>query len=141
MYVSDECAGIHEIVFLSVLMLLTPGVSARTRWRSIAGMALLVQLLNYVRLLSLYPIAINGGVEDMYAFHEFILSQGFLAILVLIWLAWYIALDRKGLIDRKAKPSLSDLPKISQFRIRDSLPKLSVATLILFAILAIWATH
>ena len=141
LYVSDECAGIHEIVFLSVLMLLTPGVSTRTRWRSIAGMALLVQLLNYVRLILLYPIATNGSVEDMYAFHEFILSQGFLAILVLIWLAWYIALDRKGLIDRKVKPSLSDLPKISQLQIRDSLPKLSVATLILCAILAIWATH
>ena len=141
MYVSDECAGIHEIVFLSVLMLLTPGVSTRTRWRSIAGMALLVQVLNYVRLISLYPIATNGSVEDMYVFHEFILSQGFLAILVVIWLVWYIALDRKGLIDRKVQPSLSDLPKLSQLRIRDSLPRLSVAILILSAILAIWATH
>ncbi len=141
LYVSDECAGIHEIVFLSVLMLLTPGVSNRTRWRSIAGMALLVQLLNYVRLISLYPIATNGSVEDMYAFHEFILSQGFLAILVLIWLAWYIVLDRKGMIDRKVKPSLSDLPKISQLRIRDSLPRLSIAVLIFSAILAVWATH
>lgn len=141
LYVSDECAGIHEIVFLSVLMLLTPGVSTRTRWRSIAGMAVLVQLLNYVRLIALYPIATNGSVEDMYAFHEFILSQGFLAILIIIWLAWYIALDQRGLIDRKVKPSLSDIPQMKQFRIRDSLPRLSVAILIFSAVLAVWSTH
>ena len=60
---------------------------------------------------------------------------------MLIWLVWYVVLDRKGLIDRKVKPSLSDLPKLSQLRIRDSLPRLSVAILVLSAILAIWATH
>ena len=141
MYVSDECAGMHEIVFLGVLMLLTPGVNSRTRCRSILGMVLLVQLLNFVRLMVLFPIATNGSVEEMFAFHEFILSQGFLAILVLIWLAWYIILDRKGLIDRKAKPSLSDLPDLKQLRLKDSLSRLSIVVLVLSAILAVWATH
>ena len=141
LYVSDECAGIHEIVFLSVLMMLTPGVSSRIRWRSIAGMALLVQVLNYIRLIALYPIANNGSVEEMFAFHNFILSQGFLAILVLIWLVWYVVLDRKGHIDRKQRPSLSDLPKLKQFRFRETLPNFSVAILIFAAILAVWATH
>ena len=141
MYVSDECAGMHEIVFLGVLMLLTPGVNSRTRCRSILGMVLLVQLLNFVRLMVLFPIATNGSVEEMFAFHEFVLSQGFLAILVLIWLAWYIILDRKGLIDRKAKPSLSDLPDLKQLRLKDSLSRLSIVVLVLSAILAVWATH
>jgi|ETNmetMinimDraft_4_1059912.scaffolds.fasta_scaffold15199_3 exosortase/archaeosortase family protein len=141
LYVSDECAGIHEIIFLGVLMMLTPGISNRTRWRSIAGMALFVQILNYIRLIVLYPIANGGSVDDMFAFHNFILSQGFLAILIFIWLIWYIVLDRKGLIDRKEKPSLSDMPKLKQFRFRESLPKLSIAILIFAGILAVWATH
>lgn len=149
-FVSDECVGLHEIVFLSVLMLLTPGVSARTRWRSIAAMTLIVQGLNFMRLVALYPLAVSGceaapntwGCEaPMLEFHEFILSQGFLAVLVVMWLGWYFAIDRKGLVDRSARPALSDIPHPRDLRLRETLPPASKVVLVLSLLLAVWATH
>ena len=141
LFVSDECSGMHEIVFLGVLMMLTPGVEKRIRMKSIAYMVVLVQFLNLVRLLSLYPIAKNSGPDQMFAFHEFILSTGFLAILVVIWLCWYLYLDRRGLIDHMQKPSLSDLKKYRNIELRKKLPITSVLTIIFCLLVASWATY
>jgi exosortase/archaeosortase family protein len=149
-FVSDECVGLHEIIFLSVLMLLTPGIKNRTRWRSIAAMILIVQVLNFIRLVVLYPLAVSGceaspntlGCEaPMLEFHQFILSQGFLAILVLMWLGWYIVLDRKGLVDKTVRPSIKDLPRLNEIRLRDSLPNVSKVVIVLCLLLASWATY
>ena len=49
--------------------------------------------------------------------------------------------DLSLLIDRKQRPSLSDLPKLKQIRFRETLPNFSIAILIISAILAVWATH
>jgi exosortase/archaeosortase family protein len=149
-FVSDECVGMHEIVFLSVLILLTPGVSRRIRWRSVAAMILVVQLLNFIRLMVLHPLAVGGceanpnafGCEaPMLEFHQFILSTGFLAVLVLMWLTWYFVLDRKGLVDRSARPSIRDIPDPRNIRFRESLPTGSKALLITALLLTVWATQ
>ncbi len=148
-YVSDECVGIHETIFLAVLILLTPGVSNRIRWRSIAVTTLVIQLLNFIRLMVLYPLAVsacegNPNVEGceapMFEFHEFILSSGFLVILVFIWLGWYLVLQRKGLIDKTSLPTLSDFKKIKQIRFRESLPNPSKAIIAIALLIATWAT-
>ena len=141
LYVSDECSGMHEIVFLGVLMLLTPGVDNKIRFRSIGYMAILVQSLNLVRLLCLYPIAEHSGVDKMFAFHEFILSSGFLVILVLIWLCWYVYLDRCGLVDHAQKPSLKDLERFRKLELRTTLPRASLATILFCLLVASWATY
>ena len=148
-YVSDECVGLHEIVFLSVLMFLTPGVSNRTRWRSIAAMTLVVQMLNFIRLVVLCPLAVSGceanpnsfGCEaPMVEFHNFILSSGFLAILVFIWLGWFYALQRKGMIDTMVKPSFKDFEELKGIRIREHLPNASKIIIGIALLISVWAT-
>lgn len=141
LYIDAECAGVHEIMFLGVLMLLTPGVERRIRNRSLIGMVIIVQFINFLRLIALYPIGMQYGEAKMNEMHEFIFRQGFLILLVLFWIVWYIQLERNGVRDKKAKPALSDLPKKEQIKMRDTLPTASVVTLIFCAIIAIWATH
>lgn len=77
----------------------------------------------------------------MFEFHHFILSTGFLAVLVLMWLTWYFVLDRKGLVDRSAKPSIRDLPDPRSIRFRESLPTGSKALLLAALLLTVWATQ
>ena len=38
LYVSDECAGIHEMIFISTLIIMTDGVSQKIKLRSIVVM-------------------------------------------------------------------------------------------------------
>jgi len=141
LYIDAECAGVHEIMFLGVLMLLTPGVERGIRQRSLIGMIGIVQFLNFLRLIALYPIGMQYGEAQMNEMHEFIFRQGFLILLVFFWIIWYIQLNRNGALDKNVKPSLSDIPALNQIGVRESLPRTSVVALVLCAILAIWATH
>ena len=79
-------------------------------------------------------------IRDRFEFHEFILSSGFLVILVFIWLGWYLALQRKGYIDKTSLPTLSDFKKLKQIRFRESLPNPSKAIIAIALIIATWAT-
>ena len=141
LYIDAECAGVHEIMFLGVLMLLTPGVERAIRNRSLIGMVLIVQFLNFLRLIALYPIGMQYGEGQMNEMHEFIFRQGFLILLVFFWIIWYIQLERNGVRDKQSKPTLGDLPKFEQIVVRERLPRASVITLIICALVAIWATH
>jgi len=49
LYVSDECAGIHEMIFISTLVIMTDGVSQKLKLRSIVVMCSIVYVLNIVR--------------------------------------------------------------------------------------------
>ena len=141
LYVDAECAGVNEVLFLGTLMLLTPGVEKKIRTRSLIGMALIVQFLNFLRLLALYPIGMQYGEAEMNEMHEFIFKQGFLILLVVFWFIWFIMLERNGLRNKKAKPAISDLNKYRHIEMRDSLPKGSVIALIICALLAVWSTY
>ncbi len=147
-YVSDECIAIHEIVFLGTLMLLTPGVDRNLRIRSIAAMVGIVQCINLVRLLLLYPFAVSGcelrpgqiGCEaPMNTFHNLILTHGFLLMLVGIWLGWFVWLKSSGRIG-STRVDLSELGSLRRIRLRESLPTGSVIVLIICLLLASWAT-
>ncbi len=98
LYVGDECAGIHEMLFITTLVLLTEGVPQRVKIKSIAVLCSLVFVLNIVRLLLLYPFARSGCDADprgiyctgeMYDFHHMMFEWGFLLILVGMWTAWF----------------------------------------------------
>jgi len=141
LYVDAECAGINEVLFLGTLMLLTPGVEKKIRNRSLIGMAFIVQFLNFLRLLALYPIGMQYGEAEMNEMHEFIFKQGFLILLVLFWFIWFIMLERNGLRDKKAKPTISDFKKYTNIEMRDSLPRASIIALIICALLAVWSTY
>ena len=98
LYVSDECAGIHEMIFVSTLVLMTDGVSQRQRFKAVGVMCALVYVLNIVRLVAFYPIAVDGCLDNpnqpdclnnMWEFHNFVYKWGFLIVLLLMWLVWF----------------------------------------------------
>ena len=98
LYVSDECAGIHEMIFISTLILMTDGVSQRQRFKAVGVMCALVYVLNIVRLVAFYPIAVDGCLanpdqagclNNMWEYHNFVYKWGFLIVLLLMWLVWF----------------------------------------------------
>jgi len=104
LYVSDECAGIHEILFISVLILLTPNVNRKIKIWSVGIMGMIIFCLNMIRLIVLYPIALsscnnNPGIvnceSSMYDFHQFVFEWGFLMTLVVMWLSWFCVVNSK----------------------------------------------
>lgn len=99
LYVSDECAGVHEMLFISTLIIMTDGVSQKVKLRSIAVMCGIVYILNIVRLVAFYPIAVDSCSLDpnnpsclnpVWQYHEAIYNWGFLLVLVVMWLIWFL---------------------------------------------------
>ena len=99
LYVSDECAGIHEMIFLSTLVMMTDGVPQRDKLKAVAVMCGIVYLLNILRLVVFYPIALKSCLAEpntqacltpMWQFHEAVYTCGFLAVLVGMWLLWFL---------------------------------------------------
>jgi exosortase/archaeosortase family protein len=146
--VTDECAGIHEIVFVSFMIWMTPGVSKRLKLRGILVMAGVLSLLNLVRLLVLYPLAVNGCVDNpgdgcwapMWEFHQFMLEIGFMLVIVLGWTVWYLVVGGPAKTKQAGDLSLRfALPtRVSQ---RKPLPQLSLVVLLLAGILATYSVH
>jgi len=98
LYVSDECAGVHEMIFISTLVLMTDGVTQREKFKAITVMCGIVYVLNIVRLVAFYPIAVEGCLanpnqpeclNDMWNFHTFVYQWGFLIVLLMMWLVWF----------------------------------------------------
>ncbi len=98
LYVSDECAGVHEMIFISTLVLMTDGMSQRFKLKSVAVMCGIVYVLNLMRLVAFYPIALEGCLAnpdqqaclaDMWTFHETVYEWAFLVVLVLMWMVWF----------------------------------------------------
>ena len=98
LYVSDECAGVHEMIFLSTLIMMTDGMSQRFKIKSVAVMCGIVYVLNLMRLVAFYPIALEGCLanpdqqaclSNMWTFHEVVYQWGFLTVLTLMWMAWF----------------------------------------------------
>ena len=98
LYVSDECAGVHEMIFLSTLVMMTDGMSQRFKLKSVVVMCGIVYVLNLMRLVAFYPIALEGCLanpdqqaclSDMWEFHRAVYEWGFLIVLVLMWMIWF----------------------------------------------------
>ena len=112
LYVSDECAGVHEMLFISTLILMTDNVEWKLKMRSIAVMCGLVYILNITRLVVLYPLAVSSCANDprgyscaaeMWQFHTFVYQWGFLFILVLMWLVWFMSIGGPKRISAASK--------------------------------------
>lgn len=98
LYVSDECAGIHEMIFVSTLVAMTDGVSQKLKIKTIAVMCVLVYILNLTRLIVFYPIALEDCLANpdqasclygMWTFHTAVYEWGFLLVLILMWVIWF----------------------------------------------------
>ena len=114
LYVSDECAGVHEMIFITVLIMMTTGVPQRLRIKSALVACAIVYVLNIIRLLVLYPMAVSGCVENpnlmgceqpMHDFHAFVYQWGFLIVLVLMWLVWFKWVNAGDLIRKEQASS------------------------------------
>ena len=91
--------------------MMTTGVPQRLRIKSALVACGVVYILNIVRLLVLYPLAISGCVDNpnmlgceqpMHDFHAFVYQWGFLIVLVIMWLIWFRWVNAGDLI-RKEK--------------------------------------
>lgn len=99
LYVSDECTGLHELFFLAMMMLLTPSFDIKTKLKHLGIASIIVFILNLIRLLVLYPLAVSGcegmnggtfGCESpLFEFHNFVLEYGSLIVLVIGWTIWF----------------------------------------------------
>jgi len=98
LYVSDECAGVHEMIFLSTLVAMTEGVPQKLKIRSIIVMCSIIYVLNILRLVVFYPIAVEdcmalpndaACLQGMWNWHTFVWKYGFLLVLVSMWVVWF----------------------------------------------------
>lgn len=110
LYVSDECAGVHEMLFITVLIMMTTGVPQRLRIKSALVACGIVYVLNIIRLLVLYPLAVSGCTEypdmvgceqPMHDFHAFVYQWGFLIVLLIMWLIWFKWVNAGDIIRRE----------------------------------------
>ena len=86
------------MLFISTLIVMTDGVSQRIKLRSVAVMCGIVYVLNIIRLVAFYPIAVDSCALDpnnpsclnpVWQYHEAIYNWGFLLVLVIMWLIWF----------------------------------------------------
>ena len=98
LYVSDECAGVHEMIFLATLIMMTEGVPQKLKIKSVAVACVIVYILNLLRLVVFYPIALEDCLASpndpaclvgMWTWHKMVYEWGFLVVLVLMWLVWF----------------------------------------------------
>lgn len=145
LYVSDECAGVHEMLFISTLIIMTDGVSQRLKMRSIAVMCGIVYILNIVRLVAFYPIAVDSCALDpnnpsclnsVWQYHETIYNWGFLVVLVFMWLVWFWKVGGP----ERALESKDNQDKF-QFGFRKSWGKVHFAILLLAALMLISSAY
>lgn len=98
LYVSDECAGVHEMIFLSTLVAMTEGVPQKLKIRSIIVMCTIVYVLNLLRLVMFYPIALEdctalpndvACLTGMWNWHTMVYKWGFLVVIIGMWVIWF----------------------------------------------------
>ena len=89
---------------------MTTGVPQRLRIKSALVACGVVYVLNIIRLVVLYPLAISGCVENpnmlgceqpMHDFHAFVYQWGFLIVLVIMWLIWFKWVNAGDLIRKE----------------------------------------
>jgi exosortase/archaeosortase family protein len=149
LWVSDECVGIHEIAFVSFMIIMTPGITRNNKLRGIVSISLVLSILNIVRLLVLYPLAVNGCKDSpgdfgcwapVWEFHEFMLKSGFMLVILIGWTAWYLIVGGPAKTrDIRDISSLITLP--TEIKQRQPLPQWSIAVLLMAAVIASSAVY
>lgn len=98
MEVSTACAGIYEIVFLSALMIGSRGANLKTKFKWICIFAVFLFAENLVRLITLYPIALWIGEDNMWIVHYYFWKYGHLAIILALFTSWVLFVVRKEIL-------------------------------------------
>jgi exosortase/archaeosortase family protein len=95
MSIYTPCAGIHELVFLTGLILgvRSRGWKSKLKWLCILNTFLFLE--NLLRILLLYPLARWVGEDTMWYYHYIFWQYGHLIIILLIFSFWYVFIMRK----------------------------------------------
>ena len=104
--IDTACVGMHEIVFLSVLILAFRGVRLKTKmkWLSIFGVFIFFE--NIARIAVAYPMVATFGWDNWNRFHFYFWQYGQLIIVMLLFLLWFIFVAQKEVAENfKAKES------------------------------------
>ena len=90
MEISTACTGMYEIVFLSALIIGSRGAKIKTKIKWICIFAVFLFIENLVRLITLYPIALWIGEENMWIAHYYFWKYGHLAIILTLFGLWFM---------------------------------------------------
>ena len=91
------CTGISELLFFAFLVLLFMGPRWKTKAKGLAIFLPVIFVINLLRLLLIYPMALWLGVQGMWDVHWFIWKYGMFAALMALFTLWYWLWARKDL--------------------------------------------
>ena len=105
MEISTACTGMYEIVFLSALIIGSRGAKIKTKIKWICIFAVFLFIENLVRLITLYPIALWIGEENMWIAHYYFWKYGHLAIILTLFGLWFMfVVWRKEILCKNRMP-------------------------------------
>ena len=84
----SECTGLHETVFLSLLILCFRGVKPMIRLKWAAYSVIFIFIENLVRILSSYPIVHTWEVSTWEKYHYFWWHTGQYALIMSLFVLW-----------------------------------------------------
>ncbi len=93
--ISTACVGMHEIVFLSALITGFRGVSRKIKFKWLLILCPVLFVENLIRIIILYPLALQIGEDAMWYSHYIFWKYGHLAIILLIFVLWAYFIARK----------------------------------------------
>ncbi len=93
----SACIGLGEILFLCILILVFRGVDLRVKLKGVLIFAPIMFIVNFIRLLSLYHLAVSIGVDAMWNIHYVFWKYGQFFIILFLFSLWYLLMARKDI--------------------------------------------
>ena len=91
----SECTGLHETVFLSMLILCFRGVKPMVRLKWAAYAVIFIFIENLVRIISSYPIVHTWEVSTWEKYHYFWWHTGQYALIMSMFVLWIMVVAGK----------------------------------------------
>ena len=91
----SECTGLHETVFLSMLILCFRGVKPMVRLKWAAYAVIFIFIENLVRIISSYPIVHTWEVSTWEKYHYFWWHTGQYALIMSLFVLWIMVVAGK----------------------------------------------
>lgn len=94
-----ECLGVVEMLLFVIMVMVFRGVKNEARIKGIVIFLPIIFIGNIMRLVTLYPLAVMMGVDDMWILHSFVWQYGQLAFLLILFGTWYLTIASPGLLE------------------------------------------
>ena len=93
--VVSECTGLHETVFLSMLILCFRGVKPMIRLKWAAYAVIFIFIENLIRIISAYPMVHAWGIVTWEKYHYFWWHTGQYALIMSVFVLWVMIVAGK----------------------------------------------